>query len=252
MNIFAISDLHLALSVPDKSMDFFGDPWKNYMERIQENWSRVVKPEDLVLIPGDISWAKTLDQALIDLQWIDKLPGTKVLLRGNHDYWWSSLSQVRNILPRSMHVIQNDVFNFGDVTIGGARLWETQEFNYNQWIEFQDNPRARKEMAPDNPVEAEKIFIRELGRLELSLKSLDPKKTLRIALTHYPPIGPEDKSTRVSTLLSKYNIDVCVYGHLHNLKKEFPLVRKFDNTRYYQAAADLIDFKPVLITIGYN
>ena len=102
MNIWAIGDLHLSFGVPDKSMDIFGPAWKDHAKQIEESWHRLIRPEDLVLIPGDISWAMRIEDAILDLQWIDRLSGTKLLLKGNHDYWWGSLKKIAAILPPSL------------------------------------------------------------------------------------------------------------------------------------------------------
>lgn len=246
MSIFAIADLHLALSVPDKSMEYFGEPWKNYETLIKDEWTSLVKPDDLVLIPGDISWAKTLDQALIDLNWIHTLPGTKLLLRGNHDYWWTSINKLRQALPPSMHALQNDTFNWKNISIAGARLWDTDEFTFEGCINYVDNDRIKKLEEPENPEEQERIFIRELGRLELSLKQLKPH-SLKIAMTHYPPIGPDLTPTRASLLLEKFGITQCVFGHLHSVKRNLPLFGTSHGIEYKLIAADYLRFKPLKI-----
>src|ERR1700733_9276880 len=108
MAVWALADLHLALSIPEKSMESFGEPWINYTAKIKDQWLKHIKTDDLVLIPGDISWAMRLEDAAVDLNWIHELPGTKVLIRGNHDYWWTSLSKVERILPPSIHLVQNN------------------------------------------------------------------------------------------------------------------------------------------------
>lgn len=247
MSIFAIADLHLALSIPDKTMEVFGEPWKNYINLIEEGWKSKISPKDLVLIPGDISWAKNLEQALIDLSWIDALPGTKLLLRGNHDYWWQSIGKIREILPSSIHALQNNSFNWENVSIAGARLWDTDEFSYENWIDYVKNDRIKKEEESENPEEQEKIFLRELGRLELSLKELNQKASIKIAMTHYPPIGPDLKPSRVSCLLEKFGITHCVFGHLHNVKRDIPLFEKKGAIEYILVAADYLRFQPKLI-----
>ena len=122
MSIFAIGDLHLP-GGDKKPMDVFGAHWERHFERICADWQSRVKPEDIVLIPGDISWAMQLSDALNDLREIAKLPGTILLLRGNHDYWWSSLSQLRACLPENMHAVQNDAFDAGDCVFCGTRGW---------------------------------------------------------------------------------------------------------------------------------
>ena len=134
MTIWALSDLHLSFGAPSKSMEVFGDSWKNYAERIKAHWQECIKPEDLVLIPGDISWGKTMDEALVDLNWIDALPGTKLILKGNHDYWWDSPAKMLAKIPPSIHFIQNNAFNWQGVTIGGARLWDTPEYSFGDYI----------------------------------------------------------------------------------------------------------------------
>jgi predicted phosphohydrolase len=247
MSIFAIADLHLAFSVPDKSMEVFGKPWENYEKLIEEAWKSSITNSDLVLIPGDISWAKTLDQALIDLNWIDALPGTKLILRGNHDYWWSSITKVRQALPRSIHAIQNDAFHWKDASIAGSRLWDTNEFSFKNCVEYVTNDRIKKMEEPEKPEEQEGIFLRELGRLELSLKQLKPSAKLKIAMTHYPPIGPDLKPSRASLLLEKYGIHQCVFGHLHSVKQNLMMLGEKNNIYYHLIAADYLRFKPLLV-----
>ena len=175
MNIWAIGDLHLSFGVPNKSMDIFGPSWKDHAKKIEESWTSLVATEDLVLIPGDISWAMRLEEAVSILQWIDRLPGTKVLLKGNHDYWWGSLKKIAEILPPSLHLIQNNSFRWKDAVIGGA-----QAVGYSG-VSFQrDSSNIRKiperkssirEAAAQEDL-SEKIFERELQRLEMSLASL--------------------------------------------------------------------------------
>lgn len=245
MAIWAIGDLHLALGVPKKRMDTFGGPWINYTQKIEENWRKVVQEDDLVLIPGDISWAMTIEDVIPDLEWIHNLPGTKVVLRGNHDYWWTSLNKVEKILPPSIHLIQNNSFFWNDVAIGGARLWDTPEYAFGPYINYTENPLAKNLTVPEDPRETEKLFLRELGRLELSLQSMNPAAKKRIAMTHYPPIGVDLGESRTAAILEKYKIDICVFGHLHNIKPGIYLFGNRNDIKYVLASADYIDFKPV-------
>ncbi len=207
-------------------MDVFGPNWADYMDKIEKNWRNVVQSDDLVLIAGDISWAMHLDDALVDLEWIAALPGTKVMIRGNHDYWWSSLSKVRRILPPTLHIIQNDSFTWNGYSIGGTRLWDSPEFNFGMEVEVD-----------------EKIFERELQRLELSLKSMSEEK--RIVMTHYPPIGADLKPSRVSALLEHYHVQCCIFGHLHAVEN-MPF-GELSGVHYILTAADYLDFKPLKI-----
>ena len=243
LKIWAIGDLHLSFGVANKGMDIFGPAWENHAEKIAENWKQVVSPEDLVLIPGDISWAMKPEDAVADLQWIHQLPGTKVMIKGNHDYWWGSLKKVTEILPPSIHIVQNNAFLWKGVAIGGARLWDTPEYHFHPFIEFRENPRAKdKEEAIQEDL-SEKIFERELQRLEMSLSALDKSASLRIAMTHYPPIGADMVPSRASRILEKYNIDICVFGHLHNIKAGSTLFGKQQNIRYALTSCDYLRFK---------
>ena len=246
MSVFALADLHLATTLPEKKMDSFGEPWINYTDKIEQAWRRVVKADDLVLLPGDISWAMSPEEAKADLEWIDSLPGTKVLIRGNHDYWWTSLSKVQKVLPPSLRLIQNSAFQFGDVGIAGARLWDSREYRFEPYITYVENPRAKKMIERASEADSEKIFERELGRLEASLKCLNKNARVRIAMTHYPPIGANLEESRASALLQKYKIDICVFGHLHNVKKEAKLFGKsVDGINYILVSADYCGFTPV-------
>lgn len=247
--IWAIADLHLAFSVPEKSMEVFGPAWKDYAQKLKKNWEALVSKEDLVLIPGDISWATHLEEALIDLKWIDTLPGTKLILKGNHDYWWPSPSRLKEALPPTIHYIQNNSFDWGDATFGGVRLWDTEEYNFDEVIEFKENPfAAKKPRIPEEEKRAgdRKIFERDLKRLRLSLDKLNPKASFRVALLHYPPIGADLKESATSLILEEYKIDLCVFGHLHNVREgALPFGTK-NGVRYLFVSADYLDFKPVL------
>ena len=186
MSIFAIGDLHLP-GGDKKPMDVFGAHWERHFERICADWQSRVKPEDIVLIPGDISWAMQLGDALNDLREIAKLPGTILLLRGNHDYWWSSLSQLRACLPENMHAVQNDAFDAGDCVFCGTRGWTI--------------PLGQNAAAQD-----EKLYRREALRLEMSLKDAARIANGRpiFAMMHYPPLLPETvrQGTEFTRLLS--------------------------------------------------
>ena len=256
MHIWAIADLHLSFGVPNKKMDPFGPQWVNFEKRVEENWKNKITADDLVLIPGDISWATHLEDALPDLEWIDSLPGTKVMIRGNHDYWWSSPTKIRKVLPPSIHIIQNDVFEWNDVSIGGARLWDTPQFHFNDFIIFNENPTisssATKADLTDKEKEqraakAEKIYQRELQRLEFSLKQLRQTARLRIAMTHYPPVSADLQPSEASVLLEKYNVDICAFGHLHSVRPDAKFFGQGEHIRYLLTACDYLDFKPILI-----
>jgi predicted phosphohydrolase len=249
MRIWAIGDLHLSFGVANKSMDVYGPRWQNHAEQIASNWKSTIKPEDLVLIPGDISWAMKLDDVIPDLKWIDALPGTKVMIKGNHDYWWGSLNKLATILPPSIHLIQNNVFNWKGATIGGARLWDTPEYSFGRFVEFQKNPYAKTKDNEELVQEefAQKLFEKELERLKMSLSKLDPNAKLRLAMTHYPPISADLVPSRAGQILEEYGIQACVFGHLHNLKTDQPLFGETRGVRYILAACDYIRFQPIAV-----
>jgi predicted phosphohydrolase len=245
MKIWAIADLHLCLGAPDKSMEIFGEPWANYTHRIEENWKKVIQAEDLVLIAGDITWAMKLEEAMKDLYWIHALPGTKVLLKGNHDYWWPSNKKLLEILPSSIHFVNNNTYTINDVTIGGSRLWDTKEYSFAEYVNFVKSPLVKEK--PIDPEEVERIYNRELDRLRLSLTKLDPNASCRIAMTHYPPIGADLKPSRASEILEEFNINAAIFGHLHNVKKGQTLFGEKNGILYLYTAADYLNFKPMLV-----
>lgn len=216
------------------------------MDRIETEWRRLIGPDDLVLLPGDISWAMRLEEAKIDLDWIDGLPGTKVMIRGNHDYWWGSMKKMAEILPPSIHALHNTAFSWNDVAVGGSRLWDTDEYRYQDLIHFKlaEGSPALGTPSPSKE-EAEKIFLRELERLRRSLEQMNPEATLRVAMTHYPPIGADLAPSRAARILEEFKIDICVFGHLHNVKKGRTLFGEARGVKYILTAADYIDFIPV-------
>ncbi len=245
MKLWAIGDLHLCISVPKKSMEFFGTPWIGYIKKIEENWKKYIQDEDIVLVPGDISWALKWEDALVDLKWIDCLPGKKIMIRGNHDYWWGSLTKMAKDLPSSIILLQNNSITIGDISIGGSRLWDTVEFTYAPYIEFQENPHGKNKEESIQKDLSEKIFERELIRLELSLNSMKKNATRKIIMTHYPPIGPYLQASRASNILESFGIEICVFGHLHHLRKNVSLFGEKNGVRYLLAASDYLDFIPL-------
>ena len=219
MNIFAIGDLHLP-GGDTKPMDVFGPHWENHFERISEDWRARVGEGDVVLLPGDLSWAMQLDAALEDLRRIDELPGTKLILRGNHDYWWSSLTQLRARMPENMRAIQNDACAIGDTVFCGTRGWMI--------------PPAGGAQEQD-----EKLYRREAMRLEMSLQAASRLAQGRriVAMMHYPPLLPEyaRSGTEFTRLLTQYGVCRCVYGHLHG-----PSVQRGYNGLYNGVQYDLV------------
>lgn len=251
MRIWAIADLHLSFGIPNKGMDIFGPSWERHAERVAEYWHELVRAEDLVLLPGDISWATHMDQALVDLEWIDQLPGQKVMIRGNHDYWWSSPTKVRKALPPSLSIIQNNALLWNGTAIGGARLWDCPEVMFPEEIISTETPTISSTPRKSDEAlkEAEKIYKRELNRLELSLKALDKSAKRRIVMTHYPPVNSRMGPSRARDLLEQYNVDTCVFGHLHNVRGDLPLFGEKNGVRYLLASCDYLHCKPLLVVV---
>lgn len=247
MSVWALADLHLSFGVPDKKMDIFGIQWKNHPERIRTHWLEQIDENDLVLLAGDISWAMKPEDAKADLDWIHSLPGTKVMIRGNHDYWWYSLKKIEKFLPSSIHLVQNNIFKWKNFVIGGSRLWDTSEYSFNAFIPYIENPRENTLTKVDDPQEAEKIFIRELGRLESSLKLMPKDGSTRIVMTHYPPIGASLDLSRASALLEKYNVSLCVFGHLHNVMPNALPYGTKNGVRYVLTACDYLNCNPIKV-----
>ena len=231
MKIYAISDLHLSNSC-DKPMDIFGGHWEGYTEKIISNWKQKVTDEDLVLIAGDISWAMKLEEAQADLNWIDKLPGKKIIIKGNHEYWWKSISAVREILPSSIMAIQNDAIKVGDYIICGTRGWTV--------------PEKDKELEPEDL----KIYKREVERLKLTLMSakvLKGDSDLKIiAMMHFPPYNTDKEQSEFTKLFEEYGVETVVFGHLHGYVN-CDLVSNINGVTYYFTSCDHIKNDPILL-----
>ena len=224
MRIYAIADLHLSLT-SEKPMDVFGAAWHGHAEKLERNWRDTVGEDDLVLIPGDISWAMQLSAALPDLSFIGALPGKKVLLKGNHDYWWSAIGRVRAALPAGMRALQNDSIVEGDIGICGSRGWLC--------------PGSGNFTADD-----QKIYLRELDRLSLSIRSLQQDVKTKIAMLHYPPFADKDKGSGFTERLEEAGVTIAVYGHLHGDANRNAFEGERNGIVYHCVAADKLDFLP--------
>ena len=202
MKIFAISDLHLSVN-NSKPMDIFGPVWEGYLDKIFSQWQEKVTDEDVVLMAGDLSWAMKMEEVKPDLKLFDGLKGKKVIIRGNHDYWWHSISALRAILPENFYAIQNDAIRFDGVVLCGTRGWKGVERN--------------QVLSPED----QKIFDREVLRLEMTLQNAQKIKQegdKLICMMHYPPLGTLKDNTAFSQLIEKYKVDIVVYGHIHGYK----------------------------------
>lgn len=226
MQIYAIADLHLSLT-SEKPMDVFGEAWRGHAEKLERNWRERVQEDDLVLVPGDISWAMQLSAALPDLSFIGSLPGKKILLKGNHDYWWSAIGRVRSNLPAGMRALQNDSIVENGIGICGSRGWLC--------------PGSNNFSAED-----QKIYLRELDRLSLSLSSLPAVET-KIAMLHFPPFTDKEKGSGFTERLEAAGVQIVVYGHLHGEANRYAFEGERNGIYYHCVAADKLDFMPKLI-----
>ena len=245
MNVFAIGDLHLP-GAQNKSMDVFGPKWEGHADRIAADWDARVRSEDLVLVPGDISWAMRLPQAEADLVWLAERPGSKVLIRGNHDYWWQSIKKVREALDATCHALQNDVLTAGNgcIAVAGARLWSLPGIGFGDILDLDSPGEQEGERVAARDREAdEKIVARELHRLGLSLAQLPEGPTRRLVMLHFPPTASDLRPTAVTDLLERHNIEVCVFAHLHNVRDGARFEGEARGVRYMLVSSDYLGFR---------
>ena len=227
MAIFVVGDLHLSLG-GDKPMDVF-EGWEGYLPKLEANWRTLISPQDTVILAGDTSWAMKLEDTKTDFAFIQNLPGQKWLLKGNHDYWWGSISKVRDMLPCCMYALQNDTVELGSVTIAGSRGW----------------------ICPGSsgfdPETDQKIYDREVIRLQLSLSGAKQGSRI-IVMLHYPPFNEKRAPSGFTEIFEKYGVERVIYGHLHGkaCRNAFEGIR--NGIEYTLCSADHLDFVPKLIT----
>ena len=226
MRIYAISDLHISTNT-NKPMDVFGGNWVGYLDKIRSDWQEKVCDDDLVLIGGDISWAMSIDDAEKDLQTLKDLKGKKILIKGNHDYWWSGIGKVRDILPENFFALQNDSIRFDGVVICGSRCWSVPG-------------------SPDFNEQDRKIYLRETERLKLSLSAASKLKQdgdKLIALIHYPPFNVNREDSLFTELFEKNNVDIVIYGHLHGKSVRADKILTKNGVKYYLTSCDQVENK---------
>lgn len=228
MALFVMGDLHLSLS-SDKSMDIFGG-WENYVERIKENWNREVSPEDTIVVPGDISWAMSLKEAVADFRYIHELPGRKIILKGNHDYWWTTAAKMNNFLAEngfnSIFILHNNHYAYENYGICGTRGWINDD---------------------SEPADA-KVLAREAQRLETSIASAENAGLEPLVFLHYPPLYGNEYNPDLLEVMYRHNIKRCWYGHIHGRKGHQNAVNgERDGIVFQLISADYVQFCPVKI-----
>ncbi len=227
MNLFAIADLHLPLGA-NKPMDIFGG-WENYVERIEKNWKKLVNINDTVVIGGDISWAISLNEAKRDFDFINRLPGQKIILKGNHDYWWGTANKINEFLHDNnfdtIKILHNNSYSDGNIAICGTRGW------------IYDGTGEHDQ----------KVILREASRLETSIKSALENGVTPIVFLHYPPVYAEYICSEILEILKKYNIKTVYYGHIHG-KGILNTISQYDDIKLKLIAADAVQFTPVFVS----
>ena len=229
MALYAIGDLHLCLGAP-KPMDIFGGAWVGYMDKLKEGMS-VITEEDTTVLLGDLSWALDLENSKADFAWINEIPGKKIILKGNHDYWWSTAAKFNKFSKEkgftNLHILNNNCFEYDGWAICGTRGWFFEEERSGQ--------------------HDEKVFKRELIRLEASLKAAGEKP--KMVFLHYPPRYKGYECKEILDLLEKYEVRRCFYGHLHGGSHKLAMEGQWDGVEFRLVAADYIGFKPYLVNI---
>ena len=224
MALYAIGDLHLCLGAP-KPMDIFGGAWVGYMDKLKEGFSKVTQ-EDTTVLLGDLSWALDLPNAQADFAWINQIPGRKIILKGNHDYWWSTVAKFDKFCKENgfedLNILNNNCFEYDGYAICGTRGWFFEEERSGQ--------------------HDEKVFKRELIRLEASLKAAGEKP--KMVFLHYPPRYKGYECREILDLLQKYEVRRCLYGHLHGGSHKLAMEGMWDGVEFKLVAADYIGFTP--------
>lgn len=225
MSLFAIADAHLSLGT-NKPMDSFPG-WNDYVARLGNNWNSIVKEEDTVVIAGDISWAMNFDELYEDFSFLNDLNGKKIIVKGNHDYWWNTLSKMNKFIAEnnfdSINILQNNSYDVDGISVCGSRGW----------------------MFESSEEHDEKILSREVGRIKMSLDSAVNEN--RILFLHYPPITTNSSCDEILDTLKEYGIKKCFYGHLHGMATKYAFEGEYDGIDFKLISADRLSFVPKLI-----
>lgn len=232
MKLYAFSDFHLSGNPPTKPMDIFGDHWKNHREKIFTAWEETIRPEDTVIMAGDLSWAMHMDDALSDLKALGGLPGRKIIVRGNHDYWWDTVTKMTRMTGGAFEFIHNSALIVGHTALAGTRGWISET--------------SRKKTDSDTS-----IIAREEGRMERSLElaeKMSPKRI--IAVLHYPPFDEMKHPSHMMEIIRSHHATDCVYGHIHGAPNFVGLPEELLGVKMHLTSSDYLDFRPLLLYEG--
>ena len=228
MSLFAIADLHLSLGT-DKPMDIFRG-WDNYVERLTNNWNKLVTDNDTVVIAGDISWAMKLEDTVKDFTYINNLNGNKIILKGNHDYWWNTVAKMNNFLKdnnfNSIKILFNNSYACGEYGICGTRGWPIDSSSSDD----------------------KKVLSREVGRLKTSIESCLSLQKIPIVFLHYPPIYENSICDNIINVLKEYGVKKCYYGHIHGqnmINSSFN--DEYEGIKFKLISCDALSFMPTLV-----
>lgn len=225
MSLFAIADTHLSFGT-NKPMDSFPG-WNDYVERIEKNWNKIVTADDTVVIAGDISWAMNFDELKADFEFLNNLNGTKIIIKGNHDYWWNTLKKMNEFIDKNhfdtVKILFNNSYTVDGISVCGSRGW---------MFEGEDE-------------HDEKVLSREVGRLKLSLDSAESEN--KIVFLHYPPITTDSKCDEILSVLKQYGIKKCYYGHLHGKDAKIAVDDTIDGIDFKLISCDRLSFIPKLV-----
>lgn len=221
-----MADLHLCKGNPEKTMSIFNG-WQNYQELIEKNWKELISDSDTIVLPGDISWGMSLKEAAPDFKFIEQLPGQKIVIKGNHDYWWTTKKKMEDFFAAegctSIKILHNNHYRYGEYGICGTRGW------VNMPGETQD----------------EKVLRREVQRLETSIRSALDERLKPIVFLHYPPIFATNFNYDILDVLYRYKIEECYYGHIHGKSAHDLCVKNtYDGINFHLIAGDYLQFIP--------
>lgn len=239
MSLFVISDLHLDVLTNEKSMEIFGDKWKDYTQKIYKNWTRIITDDDVVVIPGDISWALNLENSVYDLKWIDALPGKKIIMKGNHDFWWSTLTKMKRFFEENnistIDILHNNAIETENYILAGSRGWFVDK-----------SVQPAKSLTADY----EKILNREKIHLRMSLEEAKKMQSSSgkeiLVFFHFPPIWNGFECIEIIDILKEYQIERVFFGHIHgsyNVSSSF----EYDGIKFKMVSADFVDFIPQIV-----
>ncbi|MGQ9896432.1 MAG: metallophosphoesterase [Acidobacteriota bacterium] len=249
MRIFALGDLHLSFAKP-KPMHIFGEHWRNHADKIVAAWSALGTPDDVLILAGDLSWAIRAEDVRPDLDWIAKLPGRKLIIRGNHDYWWHSLAKVRAMVDASILPLQANCVILERIAFVGTRGWQcpgnepsTDALERQEATLRQEQGKIRREYTEQD----RRIYLREVGRLHLGLEAARQHRgefDKLVVILHYPPMNAQHEPSGFTKLLAEYDVDWCVYGHLHGAAIATAFNGQLGRTHLQLVSADSLNFTP--------